>query len=264
MYSHPVLIGLISVLVVGGLVLYLAHWLVTVHRAIYERFFGLIVGAVLLLGAAVIFTLGHSHEGTIFYKIHRELLATIIFLFCFVFIQFCSIIVWNGLLVRNDRPIFPKVLVRFIHFLIYLIALLLILQLIYNINVTQLVVASSVVALILGYATQSSLSNIFAGITLNIARNIEIGDWIEVEITLGEFIAGHVESLDWRCVTLKSYEETLVVIPNSVLADKIFVNYSQPQPLYKQQFILKIAYSVRPDEVISYLKKAMAENAKTE
>lgn len=49
MYSHPVLIGFISVLVVGGLALYLAHWLVTAHRAIYERFFGLIVGAVLLL-----------------------------------------------------------------------------------------------------------------------------------------------------------------------------------------------------------------------
>lgn len=263
MYSHPALIEFISVLVVGGLVLYVVHWLVTVYRAIYERFFALIVGVVLLLGTAIIFTLGHNNlEGAIFYKIHRELLATTIFLFCFVFIQFCSIIVWNGLLVRNGRPIFPKILVRFINFLIYLIALLLILQLIYNINVTQLVVASSVVALILGYATQSSLSNIFAGITLNIARNVEIGNWIEVEITSGEFIAGHVESLDWRCVTLKSYEETLVVIPNSVLAEKIFVNYSQPQPVSKQQFLLKIAYTVRPDEVISYLSNAMSENAK--
>ncbi len=261
MYSHHFLIEFISVLAIGGVTLYCAHWLVT-HRPIYKRFFTLTVSILLLLGTAVTFILGHNQDVVFFHKIQRELLAAIIFLFCFVFIQFCNIIIWNGLLVKNGRPIFPKVLVRFIHFLIFLVALFVIMQWLYDVNVTQLLVASSLLALILAYGAQSNLSNVFSGITLNITRNMEIGDWIEVEITPGVFISGYVDSLDWRCVTLKNYDENLVVIPNSVLTEKIFVNYSQPYPLFKQQFYLKIAYTIRPDEVIFCLKKAMSENSK--
>lgn len=260
MYSHHFLIELIAVLAVGGLALYFTHWLVT-HRPIYKRFFTLAVSILLLLGTTITFILGHSQDVSLFYKIQRELLAAILFLSCYVFIQLCDIIVWNGLLVKNGRPIFPKVLVRFIHLLIFVIVSFIILQWIYDINVTKLLVASSLLALILAYGTQTTLANIFSGITLNMTHDMEIGDWIEVEISSGIFIAGQVESLDWRGATLKNIEENLVVIPNSVLAEKIFVNYSKPAIAYRQQYYIKISYTIRPEEVISYFKKAMVENS---
>ncbi len=244
-----------------SLTLYFVFRLVT-HRTVYTRFIGLAIGLILLVGVIISFTLGHSGQVYFFYKIQRTLLTLIILLSCFVFTRLCDIIVWNGLLVKNGRPIFPKVLIRFINFFIFLIALFFIIQWVYGFNITQLLVASSLLALVLAYGAQSNLSNIFSGITLNIARNIDIGDWIEIEIAPGSVVTGHVDSLDWRCVTLKNYEENLVVIPNSILAEKAFVNYSQPYPLFKQQFYLKIAYTVRPDEAIFHLKKALSENEK--
>jgi small-conductance mechanosensitive channel/CRP-like cAMP-binding protein len=228
----------------------------------YKRFVTLAISIVLLLGTMIIFILGHNQDVTLFYTIQKELLAVSVFLFCYVFIQLCDLIIWNGLFVKNGRPIFPKILVRFINFLIFVIALFIVLQWIYNINVTQLLVASSLLALILAYGTQSNLANIFSGITLNMTHDLEIGDWIEVEISSGVFISGQVESLDWRCVTLKNFEENLVVVPNSVLAEKVFINYSKPSIPYKQQFYIKISYTIRPEEVITYFKKAMSENEK--
>lgn len=261
MYSHPFFFEFMGAFIVVTAILYLAFRLIT-HRTVYTRFVGLAIGLLLLVAVIAAFTLGHSEQIYFFYKIQRTLLTLIILLSCFVFTRLCDIIVWNGLLVKNGRPIFPKVLIRFINFFIFLIALFIIIQWVYGFNITQLLVASSLVALVLAYGAQANLSNIFSGITLNIARNIDIGDWIEIEIAPGSLVAGHVDSLDWRCVTLKNYEENLVVIPNSILAEKVFVNYSQPYPLFKQQFYLKIAYTVRPDEAIFHLKKALSENDK--
>lgn len=261
MYSHPFFFEFISAFISASVLLYLAFRLAT-HRTVYSRFIGLAMGLILLVGVSVAFILGHREEIYFFYRIQRTLLTLIILLSCFVFTRLCDIIVWNGLLVKNGRPIFPKVLIRFINFFIFLIAIFFIIQWVYGFNITQLLVASSLLALVLAYGAQSNLSNIFSGITLNIARNIDIGDWIEIEIAPGSLVTGHVDSLDWRCVTLKNYEENLVVIPNSILAEKVFINYSQPYPLFKQQFYLKIAYTVRPDEAIFHLKKALAENDK--
>lgn len=259
MYSHPFFFEFLGGFVVVAFLLYFSFRSIA-HRTAYARFIGLALGVILLIASVVALNLGRHQEIYFFYKIQRVLSATVILLSCFVFIELCNIIVWNGLLVKNGRPIFPKVLIRFINFFIFLAASLFIIQWVYEFNITQLLVASSLVALILAYGAQSNLSNIFSGITLNIAHNIDIGDRIEVEIAPGSIFSGHVESLDWRCVTLRNYANNLVVIPNSVLADRIFVNYSKPFPLFREQFYLKVAYTVRPDEAILHFKKALAEN----
>ena len=127
MYSHYFLIEFISILAVGGFVIYFAQWLPKYHPA-YKRLYALIINTVLLMATVVALILGYTHNVIFFHKFQKELLVIIIFLFCFVFIQFCNLIIWNGLLIKNGRPIFPKVLVRFIHFVIFIIALFIILQ----------------------------------------------------------------------------------------------------------------------------------------
>ncbi len=259
MYSHFWVLQIIITLIVGGIVLYAVHWL-ALHRKIYTRLFSAIVEVLLLLCLAFAYFLGEWNHIALFLKLQNEILAAIVYLFCLLGIKIADILVWNGLLLRNGQPLFPKILVRFINFMVMLVATFLIIQFIYNVNITQLLVASSLVAMILAYGGQSTLSNIFSGISLNIMSNIRIGDWIEIQAIQGQVISGYIESLDWRCITLKNEDENLIIIPNSVLAATMFINYSRPIRLYKAHFYMKVAYTVRPEEVIGYIKKALSEN----
>ena len=71
------------------------------------------------------------------------------------------------------------------------------------------VATSAALSIVLGFALQETLANLFAGLALMLERPFEPGDWIQ----MGK-LTGQVQEVSWRAVRLKLMrQEDYLVVP---------------------------------------------------
>jgi len=101
-----------------------------------------------------------------------------------------------------------------------------------GINITALVGAAGVVGVAVGFASQTSISNIISGVFLLIEHPFKVGDLIETGGTLGK-----VETVDLLAIRLKTPDGQLVRVPNESLIKSAVTN----KTFYKARRITVIA-----------------------
>ncbi len=69
-----------------------------------------------------------------------------------------------------------------------------------------------------------NISNIFAGLALNIERPFRIGD----KVKIGDLNEGEVLDITWRTIKIRTRDNVLVSIPNSAAAENPIHNLSYP------------------------------------
>ncbi len=146
-----------------------------------------------------------------------------IFIVSFIFSKILSVIVSEHLKVQKKFEKTPKLITKIISIVIYLVAVLIILDH-FNVEITPLVAGFGVGALAVGLALQSTLSNFFAGVHIITDKPINVGDYIQIEGS----ISGYVEDVGWRSTRVRTLPNTLVIVPNSKLAESVIVNNSLP------------------------------------
>lgn len=114
-----------------------------------------------------------------------------------------------------------------------------------GISITPIITALGVGGLAVALALQDTLSNLFAGIHITIAHILKPGDYII--LSSGE--EGTVSDITWRCTTLLTQSNNVVVIPNSKLASIIVTNYSLPQKNLDIVIPFNISYGADLDMV---------------
>lgn len=119
----------------------------------------------------------------------------------------------------------PQLVNRIVSVLVYAIAGLMILSYL-NIEITPIVATMGLGGLAVGLALQNTLSNFFSGIHIISDRPVNVGDFIELE---GGQVQGFVEDINWRSTRIRTFANTIIVIPNSKLAESIIVNDSLPR-----------------------------------
>ena len=120
---------------------------------------------------------------------------------------------------REFNPLFAKAGKVFIA----LVALSMLLQH-FGVNVASLVVSLGVGSLAVGLAAQDTLSNMFAGFTILLDRPFRVGD--RIQLASGE--KGDVQAIGMRATLIRTAEETILVVPNSLLVKERLVNLSRP------------------------------------
>ena len=93
-----------------------------------------------------------------------------------------------------------------------------------GISVTPILTTIGIGGLALALGLQETLSNLFAGIQVTLAGNIQLGDFIQLES--GE--QGYVDDVQWRTTRIRTLPNNFVLIPNSRLAQSIVSNYYRP------------------------------------
>ena len=107
-----------------------------------------------------------------------------------------------------------------------------------GIAVTPLLTALGVGGLAVALALQPPLANLFSGIQLVASRQIRPGDYI----ALPSGQQGFVEDINWRSISIRESTNSLVVVPNTVLAQEVFTNYRLPEPRVAARVPLRVAY----------------------
>ena len=93
-----------------------------------------------------------------------------------------------------------------------------------GVSITPLLTTLGIGGLAVALALQETLSNLFAGFYITVAKNIRVGDFIKLES--GQ--EGFVVDIGWRVTKIRLLSNSLVLIPNSKLSQSIIVNYFLP------------------------------------
>ncbi len=88
-------------------------------------------------------------------------------------------------------------------------------------NVTSIIAGLGIGGLAFALASKDFVANIFGFFTIFMDKPFTVGDWISTPD-----VEGTVEDIWLRCTKVRTFEQALVTIPNSVLAAKPIVNRS--------------------------------------
>jgi small-conductance mechanosensitive channel len=116
---------------------------------------------------------------------------------------------------------------------------------------TGIFATSGVVAIIIGFALQQLLADIFAGVALNMERPFKAGDWITMDGTQGVVLM-----TNWRATHLRTRTMDLVVVPNAVIGRAKLVNHTQPQLRHLDSVEVPLQYGFDEAEMKRVLSDA--------
>lgn len=126
---------------------------------------------------------------------------------------------------EKSQGIFPSasIFASLVEISVYIIGLLILLQNL-GFSIAPILTALGVGGLAVALALQETLSNLFSGIHILLAKHIKVGDYIK--LSTGE--EGNVVDISWRSTTIKSLPDTMIIVPNQKIASAIITNYFMP------------------------------------
>lgn len=122
----------------------------------------------------------------------------------------------------------PNIIRHFFALLVYFLAIIGTIVVVYEQRFTSLLAASGMIAMIVGLAIQINISNVFSGIVINLERPFRIGDWIKI----GQFDEGEIMDINWRATRIKNRAQCTISIPNSIASESVILNFFYPDEVY--------------------------------
>jgi small-conductance mechanosensitive channel/CRP-like cAMP-binding protein len=111
---------------------------------------------------------------------------------------------------------------------------------------------SAVGAVVIGFALQDTLGNMFAGLAIQVEKPFRVGHWI----TVGPF-EGIVSEVTWRATKIRTKAGNLVALPNSFISKEAITNYSEPASPTRLEVEVGVSYGVPPNQVKAALAEAL-------
>lgn len=133
--------------------------------------------------------------------------------------------IWQYASQGKNRLPNTSIIENLVRIFIVVLGILVILQTL-GVSVLPIVTALGVGGLAISLALQDTLANLFAGLHMILARQIKVGDTIQLEG--GQ--SGVVKDIGWRTTTIQQLNGNLTILPNSKMASSIIVNYIGPHP----------------------------------
>jgi small-conductance mechanosensitive channel len=123
-----------------------------------------------------------------------------------------------------------------------------------GIDLGVLLGAAGILSVAIGFASQTSASNIISGIFLIAERPFVIGDLLNVEGTIGEVV-----SIDLISVKIRTFDNLMLRVPNEMLIRSTFVNLTR-FPIRRLDVQVGVAYKENTEKVRSILFDVAQKN----
>ena len=107
-------------------------------------------------------------------------------------------------------------------------------------DLSGLVAGLGLGGVIVTLAAQDTAKNLFGGLVIFIDKPFAVGDWIQMDT-----FEGTIEDITFRTTRLRTFENSLVNIPNSVIADSSIINWSKMEKRrYKLNLVVELETSL--------------------
>ncbi|MBF0370291.1 MAG: mechanosensitive ion channel family protein [Magnetococcales bacterium] len=128
----------------------------------------------------------------------------------------------------------------------------------------SLLASGAMFSVVLSMALKSTLSDLLAGISLNMVHSVVPSQWIMLPSSQfpDGVLAGEVIATNWRETRIRSTAGHVYVVANSKLAAASMHNMSWPNPVRRHAIHFYISNQYHPDQVIEALLATTVDNPK--
>jgi small-conductance mechanosensitive channel/CRP-like cAMP-binding protein len=212
----------------------------TINRYVRSR---LLISALLLAAYAVAAALVAS--GQLPPAVAAQIQTTSPLLLAFALANGIVVLVINPWRLDRIPERFPNILQDTIVIALFAVAAMLFLP-------DKVVATTAVGAVVIGFALQDTLGNLFAGLAIQVEKPFRVGHWV----TIGGK-DGLVSEITWRATKIRTKAGNFVVVPNSVLSRDTITNYSEPTRETRLEVEVGAGYDVPPNDVKSVIVQAL-------
>ena len=129
-----------------------------------------------------------------------------------------------------------------------------------GIEIAGLLAGLGIAGLAVALAAQQTLANIFGAITIFLDRPFRIGDAVSME-----GFTGKIEAIGLRSTRLRTFDGTLVTLPNSIVANAKIDNWDA-RPTRRTNFTIGVTYDTSYEKLkraVEILREVMANHPGT-
>jgi len=125
----------------------------------------------------------------------------------------------------------------------------------WEIDITPLLASAGILGIVIGLAARDTIANLFGSIALYADGTYAVGDFIVLES--GE--RGRVEDISIRSTVIRTRDDMLVTVPNSVLNTATITNESEPQRERRVRIPVGVAYGTDLEHAEDVLLRVAAD-----
>ena len=144
--------------------------------------------------------------------------------------------------------------------IVVIIAGLIWLLAIWKVSLTPLFASAGIAGIAIALAAKDTLSNFFGGISIFMDKAYKLGEYIILES--GE--RGEVVEVGIRSTRIKTRDDVIITIPNSIMANSKIINESAPIPRFRIRVPVGVAYGSDLDKVEQVLLEVINANPNVE
>jgi MscS family membrane protein len=126
----------------------------------------------------------------------------------------------------------------------------------FGIDLTGVLAALGLGGFALSLAARDTIEDIIAGLLILIDQPFRVGDRIEIT---GVGTWGDVSNIGLRSTSVRTRDNRMVTVPNSSISTNEIVNYSYPDPEYRIQTHISIAYGTPIKTIQELVRTTMKE-----
>lgn len=112
--------------------------------------------------------------------------------------------------------------------------------------ITSLVATLGISGLVIALAAKDSVENVFGSLTILFDMPFALGDWVKINS-----VEGVVEEINLRSTRIRTFEDTVILLPNANLIRASVENYGQRR-VRRQRFHLRLSYDCQPEQIDDY------------
>ena len=155
---------------------------------------------------------------------------------------------------RNLLVTYTPLIRRAIQLVIILVGLAIVLQN-FGVNLTALLAVLGLGGLAVSLAAKETLEDMINGFIILIDNPFQIGDRIKIE---SMDMWGDVEAISSRTTQIRTLDNRLVIVPNSVIGNSQIEKFTYSDPSYRIDVSLGIAYGSNINRVIEIIEQAIS------
>ncbi len=120
---------------------------------------------------------------------------------------------------------------------IFSIGMLIIMRL-YNIDITPALASAGVVGVAVAFAAKDFVANLFGGLSVFFDKPYSVGDYV----IINELYRGEVQEIGMRSTKIRTRDNVLITVPNSVMVTNIVVNETGYDPMLRVRVPVQVGY----------------------
>lgn len=179
----------------------------------------------------------------------EDLIYKIVLSFVILFSAYLVYVVIDLLIIRAWKKFSKKTksdlddsIVNLVHgFMkgIWIIASILYLLDYWGVKIGPFLAGLGIAGIAIAFALQSSLSNIFGGISMILDRSVRVGDLVYLDDGVTK---GKIMHIGLRSTRIQTFDNEIIIIPNGKLAESKIQNVALPEPKVRVVIPFSVAY----------------------